>query len=535
MIRRPLAALIGAAILLPAPQARAAAPRVVTLEADAPSPLVSIAFQIRAGSARDPIGLEGLGRLAARMIVEGGFGDREAPVTKERVAEITRAWGERAYPSVRVGKEAITFTMTVPGEAVAEYAERILAPMFSRPLFDADELERLRGEAREELRSLRLERIEAFGLEALDALVHAGDGRAHPTLGTMRGLGAVEVRDLRGWFAAYVAPENATLGISGAGPAERAALLEAFSGIGNSRWRWVKGRTLGRAVDDGRSRAVIVALPNAISTGLHAAVPIEVRRGHPDYWALFVANVWFGTHRDSQGRLFSELREKRGYNYGDYSYVEHFANRSSYLIAPPNTPRTSQYFSIWIRPVDHRYAAHLARAASWEFERFSKGVFSERDCAAAKKKARVLYLSYAETRGRILAAELDDAFYGLEDGWLRSYLESVDALTCDDLNEAVRRHLGGKRLDYVVVTDDAESERIARELVTSEPVYGKPVSAYQVDEESSGTGRVWRIPDRKLDLVRLDAVWAHHDLGLAPGRVRVVSAERVFESSDVLP
>ncbi|PCI40222.1 MAG: hypothetical protein COB53_01700 [Elusimicrobia bacterium] len=505
--------------------------RIVRSQGDVVDPLVTLFVQVRTGSARDPKGLEGLARLTARMVIEGGFGDRSDPITKERLAEITRPWGGRATPRVRIGKEATTFAMTVPVEVLGEFIERIFTPMFTQPLFVEDELDRLRGEARESLQALRLEQIESMGLKSLDAMVHEGGGRAHPTIGTMRGLGAVEQRDVRGYFAAYYVPENTTLGVAGIDDSNLAVLQKALSGYGKTGWRWIKGRTLSAPRDDGVSRAVIVALPNAISTGLHAAVPIEVTRSHEDYWPLYVANVWLGTHRDSLGRLYTEIRDKRGYNYGNYSYMEHFADRPSNLFPPPNTPRLSQYFSLWIRPVDHKVAGHLLRALSWEFERFARGTMTEEDCGAAKKKARVLYLSLAETKRRILASRIDDAFYGISPGWLGGYLDAVEGVSCTEMNDAVRRHLKGKALDYLIVTDDDEADRIAASLVDPKPAYGKGPADYQVDERDGA----WTMPEKKLEMIRQDAVWAHHDLGLRPGRVRIVAAENVFKGSEVLP
>ena len=55
--------------------------------------------------------------------------------------------------------------------------------------------------------------------------------------------------------------------------------------------------------------------------------PIDVKRGHPDYPALLVAQAYFGQHRTSGGRLYKRMREIRGLNYGDYAYIEYFPQR----------------------------------------------------------------------------------------------------------------------------------------------------------------------------------------------------------------
>src|SRR5205814_1215531 len=104
-----------------------------------------------------------------------------------------------------------------------------------------------------------------------------------------------------------------------------------------------------------------------------------------------------GTHRDEFSHLFEVIRAERGYNYGDYSYIEHFEGRPENLFPPFDTPRRFQYFSLWARPVAHKYVPHVLRALTWELERFVDVGLDDAQCALAKNKAKILYLSLAET------------------------------------------------------------------------------------------------------------------------------------------
>ena len=116
-------------------------PNVVTLAS--PSPLYEVEIMVHAGSANDPMGKDGAASLLGRMLLEGGFGDPRYPVTKEKLAEITRPWGEAAYPQVRIDKETTTFSMTVPRDAFPQFVVRVLKPMLTQPLFLQAELERI--------------------------------------------------------------------------------------------------------------------------------------------------------------------------------------------------------------------------------------------------------------------------------------------------------------------------------------------------------------------------------------------------------
>src|SRR6266511_1430937 len=79
--------------------------------------------------------------------------------------------------------------------------------------------------------------------------------------------------------------------------------------------------------------------------------PIEVRRGHPDFPALLLAQAYLGQHR-SGGRLHERLRQSRGLNYGDYAYIEYFPRGMFQFEPEPNIARWQQIFQVWIRPVE---------------------------------------------------------------------------------------------------------------------------------------------------------------------------------------
>src|SRR5438045_8606526 len=64
-----------------------------------------------------------------------------------------------------------------------------------------------------------------------------------------------------------------------------------------------------------------------------------------------VAKSYLGEHRKSYGKLYDKIRTTRSMNYGDYSYIEWYENGGSNMLPRPGVPRSSNYFSIWIRPV----------------------------------------------------------------------------------------------------------------------------------------------------------------------------------------
>src|SRR5262249_19423885 len=152
---------------------------------------------------------------------------------------------------------------------------------------------------------------------------------------------AITRDDIQALYRKIVVPDRLVLGLSSDDKELAAAFASAFPASGAFS---VKTPASAPKKPKGRS-ALIIALPSAISTGIHAAFPIDVTRNVPDYWPLYVGNIWFGTHRDSFSHLYQVLREERGYNYGNYSYIEHFEDRPGDLFPPSNYPRELQYFS----------------------------------------------------------------------------------------------------------------------------------------------------------------------------------------------
>src|SRR4051812_46916128 len=403
---------------------------------NSPSSLYEVQIMVFAGSANDPAGKEGTANLVARSLIEGGFGDPKNPVTKERLADITRPWGDAALPTVRVDKQATVISMTVPRDAYPQFVQQVLQPMLTQPLFLPAELDRLRKEALTTIQSgLRFEQQEMLGLLTLDNYVLNRTPLQNLASGTVAGLNAVTRDDLIAYYKGYFTRNNLAVSTSFNDPQALALLKSALPGAGPA----VEPVKIAVEPLNGH-HLIIVTQPNAIATGIHMGFPIDLARGQADYWPLFIANVVLGLHRDDYGRMYQDIREARGYNYGDYSYIEYYAARPYSQFPPPGTPRHQQYFSTWIRPVGHQYAHFITKAMTAEYARLLNDGLKPDEVAKAKIKARTLYLNYAESKGRQLGYKLDDIFYNMSAvGYLDTMLKSIDAVTPEQVNAAIKR------------------------------------------------------------------------------------------------
>lgn len=508
--------------------------KVKAIILDTPAELVQVKVMIKAGSAFDPSGLEGLSYLTARLMLEGSYGDPKAPVTKEQLAEIVRPWGSAAKPSVNIEKETATFSMSVPRDVFSQYVEKVLRRLFTQPLFAQEELNRVRNEVLEDIGStLRLENTELLGIYGLDNFIHDGTSYGHVPDGTVQGLKAVRRGDVLAFYKTYYVLENLVVGLSTKDERVLMLVQQAFEQVGkNVNVTMLKKQTPEppRAITG--KHVTIVIQPGTIATGIHGGFPIALKRVDPDYWALYVANVFFGTHRDSFGKLYGEIREARGYNYGDYSYIDWFDSKPFFLFPPPNAPRRYQYFSIWVRPVAHQYAHHILKAITWELGNFIRRGMTPEECELAKNKAKVLYLNLAETGSRLLAYKLDDEFYGMPArGYLDEYVQAIESLTPEEINSAIRKHLQAENLKYVIVTDEEWADRLKSDIAGNRNAGGKNFKDYNIDFTISNGDTLWQFPKNKIEAVQKDQVWENHWLDIPADNITVARSDQLFETS----
>lgn len=496
----------------------AGAPKVITL--DSPAPLYTVRIMVRAGSADDPVGKEGTANLVADALIDAGFGDAKSPVTKERLAEITRPWGSGALPSNMVDKQTTTFMMTVPRDAFPQFVSQVLRPMMTQPLWTQAEIDRLKTETLTGIRSrLRFEEQENLGLQALDNSIFAGTRMGHLSLGSVKGIQAITREDLANFYKRFYTAGNMSVAISTADPATLNLLRSALpKGAAVPR-----SANLAAAPVEGRE-VLIVTQPNAIATGIHFGFPISVKRGDADYWPLYIANAFLGQHRDSFGRLYNEIREERGYNYGDYTYLEYLPARPYTLFPPPNAPRTAQYYSVWIRPVGHQYAHFILKAATAELERFVREGLTPAQVEEAKVKVKTLYLNFAESTSRRLGYALDDQFYGLQRGYLDQMLQDVDKVTAEQVNAAIKRHLQTANLKYVIVTNTETAQKLATDIPTGANVVAKTLEEYHINEP---------VPPAKQEMLKQDEEWKKFPLNVAKEKIRIVPALQMFETAEL--
>jgi len=174
--------------------------------------------------------------------------------------------------------------------------------------------------------------------------------------------------------------------------------------------------------------------PDKANAALRAGLNVRMRDDHPDFPALIVANHLLGG--SSTARVPLRVREKEGLSYSTFTsftssaFDESASFRVSSIFAPQNRTR-----------VDAAIREELVRAAREGFNAAE---------VEAGKKALLEQRRLQRTQDRALAGRLGAYLFAKRTfAWDIDFERSIAALTPEQVNAALRRHIDPERLSVV--------------------------------------------------------------------------------------
>lgn len=438
------------------------------------SPLVTFRILFMTGSAHDPAGKEGIAALTAAMLAKGGT----RSLSYEQIVEAM-------YPMAtsfnwQIDKEMTVFAGTTHVDNLSHYYQ-LINQMLLNPGFREEDFTRLKQDAVNYLKvSLRGSNDEELGKEALYNTLYANHVYGHHNIGSISALEKLTINDVINFYRTHYTQANLVLGLAGGyGEDFPNKVLADFSRL--PKGKASRSKIAVPTVAAGMKIGIIKR--DTRSTAISLGFPINVTRADKDWPALAVVASYFGQHRSSNSHLYQRLREARGLNYGDYSYIEYFP-RGMYQFQPdPNLGRQQQIFQIWIRPVEPQNGHFTLRAALYEYDKLVRDGMSKETFEATRdfllKNVNVL----TQTQNAQLGYALDSRYYGLPD-FNQHMRQQLSRLTLNDVNSAIRRHLKSDRMRIVMVTKDAEALRDAIAANSPSPItYNSPKPKEITDED----------------------------------------------------
>jgi zinc protease len=439
-------------------------------------PTVTFMVQFRAGSQNDPPGKEGLAYLTGLML-------SEAATEKNAYQEILR----KLYPlassyAIRVDKETATLSGRTHRDNLETYLE-LFTDAYVHPKFDPADFERHRSNVLNDLeKTLRYASDEELGKAALHAFVFERTPYRHPPQGTVEGVEAITLDDVKAFYTRHYTRDTALPALGGGYPEELVGRLQStLEELPQGRPDPVPPP---RPEPFEGVQVLLVSKPGA-DASISFGFPIRVKRGEREFYALWLANSWLGEHRNSSSHLYQVIRETRGMNYGNYSYIEWFPEGGMRQMPPPNVGRRQQLFEVWIRTLPNDKAHFALRAAMRELHRLVEEGLSEDEFLLTRSFLQKYVLHFAATNAVRLGYAVDDRFYGIPaPGHLARFREILPTLTRDEVNAAIRKHFQVGNVKVAMVTGDAEGLRDA--LVADAPspvIYTSPKPQEVLDED----------------------------------------------------
>jgi len=464
-----------------------------------PLPQLTIKMLFTVGSAHDPAGKEGLAALTAQMITDAGSKALTVEQINAALYPMAAGFGNR------VDKEVTAFTGVIHKDNWRPYLGVVL-PQLVEPGFRDADFTRLKDSQLNALtQNLRSNNEEELGKERLQTNLFRGTPYGHVTLGTIAGLKAITLDDVRDFARRMYTRANVSLAVSGDVPPEMLHTVQAHLA------QLPEGPAAQKpVVRAARPTGVTVEIleKDTRATAISLGVPIAVTRAHPDFAALSVARAWLGEHRASSGRLYQRLREVRGMNYGDYAYIEAFPRGMFQFFPDANIPRQQQIFEIWIRPVVPANAHMAIRIALHELQALIDKGLTPADFESTRNYLMKNVYVMTARQDQQLGYALDSRWYGTGE-FTQTMRAALQKLTVADVNAAIKKHLTASDLSIVVITKDAAGLKQALASDAPSPIkYDGEKPKTLLDEDLVIGALKLNIPPDKIVITPIGDVFA---------------------------
>jgi len=390
---------------------------------------VGLAWNVPAGSAHDPADRVGISAMWAELLLRGA-GELDSRAHADALDKLGVSRG------THVETFALGVSATLLGSRLAD-ALPLIVDMVRRPRMDERQIEPVRDLCLQAIESLKddpQERVQVMLKER-----HAPAPINRSSLGTVEGISAVKADELRELWEARAKPGGSVMALAGDVDADAAAkqlerLLAGWSGAGE-RLTWDEGTApRGYVHETDQTNQVHIAVAHD--------GPAEKDEGS---WPERVATAVLSG--GMSGRLFTEVREKRGLCYSVYASYGTDATFGRTVAYVGTTPERAQESLDVLMGEIMRLRTEEGRVTPEEFQRAVVGMKSK-------------LVTSGESSGARAAALVRD-YHRLGRGRsLEEMTARIDALKVEDVN----RHLRGSSLGRMTIaTIGPQALKVKRE------------------------------------------------------------------------
>jgi len=424
---------------------------------DHSTPLVNISLSIQgAGPLLEPSSQRGVAALTASILRQG-----TTSRTAAELAEAIDRLGANIGANAPLGAEAVT----VYGGGLSKNVQSwfpLFADVVLHPAIDSEELKLT---LRRQLATIEQRRSDP-GTIATDRMYRDlyDDFPAGYYLPSAAQVSSLTQDQIRAFHTERYVPQNAVLAIQGdIEPAIAKAMVEKlFTGWKPTSYN-PQVPSLPTA-DTSTSAHTIAFIERANSVQTELAVgKVGIRRIDLDFFPLTVANYLLGG--SSTGRLFTNLREEKGYTYGAYSSLA-----------------AVQYPGPFIASTEVRSAVttEALQEIQKEIARLSQEDVPIDGLQRAQRGIVAAFALSIERPATMLSQQITRIQYSLPIDYWNTYPAHISSVTAKDIRRVSSSHLDPTQMHVVVVGNREILTRLATFGKISEfdtqgqPVVGKP-------------------------------------------------------------
>lgn len=320
---------------------------------------------------------------------------------------------------------SISFSATgATASSMSRYFDRTFELMVEGllyPNFSEEELEKERAKLLDALKAQdkdvsaiarRVENALAFGLE-------------HPmgefvTPETVQGI---ELSDIQVFYDAYFHPNQAYLVVVGDVNAKH---LKKQIKVAFKDWKagTLKSETLAKVPNVENLQIDFVDMPNAAQTEISLQNTYNLKKNHPDYFPLIIANNILGG--GGEARLFLNLREDKAFTYGAYSRAGNHKYTAS---------RFRAFTQVRNTVVDSAVVELIG-----EVNRIRNERVTEEELNRVKAKYIGSFVRALEDPSTIASYALEIETENLPDDFYKNYLKQINAVTEADVQRVAQKY-----------------------------------------------------------------------------------------------
>jgi len=388
-------------------------------------PVVNMQIVFRTGAGADPLAKAGVANLTASMLDEG----TEKRTTLQIADEIDFLGAQLSISANFDGSFMNVLTLKEHLDKAADiFSDVILHCSFPQSEFDRVKKELLTSFMQQK------DRPEVVASVAFNARLY---GKHHPygyqSAGSEESVQGIQLEDLKNFYATYFVPNNATLIVVGDVTRDEAAKL-ADRYFGEWQKKDVARPSIPAPLAEQATTIGVIDKPGAPQSQIRIG-NIAIERNSDDYYATSILNQIIGA---SNGRLFLNLREAKGYTYGAYAQ---FAMRR--MPGP-----FIAYAGVRTNVTDSSLIEFM-----YEINRVRDELVPEDEFHMYKRAVIQRIPRLFETSGQICNQLASLVLYGLPDDYFNSLVQRYESVTREDIRNAARKYLHPQSLTIVVVGD----------------------------------------------------------------------------------